>query len=251
MTPQAGSNAALACLERDLARDLEYLCRPAANWVPPRQVGGEKVYDIIIIGGGMCGMVAWFALQCEGMLQTRIFDRNPAGLEGPWLNYARMQTLRSPKQLVGPAYGMSSLTFRAWFTAQFGDSAWELLDKIPRPMWMEYLRWYRKALSVPIENGVNVDGIVAEGDLLRLHLSGSGATAASVLTRKVVMATGRDGTGHPSIPGFVQGLDRSHAQPTTCYPCRRCCASPRPTTDRCSSRCAPSSWAICSSRCPR
>lgn len=209
MTSKPGSNAALARLERDLARDLEYLCRPAANWVIPRQAGGEKVHDIIIIGGGMCGMVAWFALQCEGMLETRILDRNPAGLEGPWLNYARMETLRSPKQLVGPAYGMSSLTFRAWFTVQFGDQAWEQLDKIPRPMWMEYLRWYRKALSVPIENDVNVDGIVAEGDLLRLHLSGSGATAASVLTRKVVMATGRDGTGHPSIPGFVQGLDRS------------------------------------------
>ena len=30
------------------------------------------------------------------------------------MTYARMETLRSPKQLVGPAYGMASLTFRAW-----------------------------------------------------------------------------------------------------------------------------------------
>lgn len=209
MTPQPGSNAALAALERDLARDLEYLCRPAANWVTPRRAEGEKVHDIVIVGAGMCGMVAWFALQCEGMPGTRIFDRNPAGFEGPWLNYARMETLRSPKHLVGPAYGMSNLTFRAWFTAQYGAPAWDLLDKIPRPMWMQYLRWYRKALSVPVENNVSVDDIEAEGDLLRLHLSGSGATAASVLARKVVMATGRDGTGHPSIPAFVQGLDRS------------------------------------------
>jgi FAD-dependent urate hydroxylase len=209
MTPKSASGAGLDALERDLARDLEYLCRPAANWVTPREVDGEKVHDVVIIGGGMCGMVAWFALQCEGMRETRILDRNPAGLEGPWLNYARMETLRSPKQLVGPAFGMSSLTFRAWFTAQFGDEAWEPLDKIPRPMWMEYLRWYRKALSIPIENDVNVDGIVAEGDLLRLNLSGAGAAQASILARKVVMATGRDGTGHPSIPAFVQGLDRS------------------------------------------
>ena len=47
------------------------------------------------------------------------------------MTYARMETLRSPKQLTGPAYGMASLTFRAWFTAQFGEDAWEALDKIP------------------------------------------------------------------------------------------------------------------------
>lgn len=208
-TPKPDSATALAALERDLARDLEYMCRPAANWVVPRQASGEKVHDIIIIGGGMCGMVAWFAMQCEGMLEVRVLDRNPAGLEGPWLNYARMETLRSPKQLVGPAYGIGNLTFRAWFTAQFGNEQWDELDKIPRPMWMDYLRWYRKVLSVPVENDVNVDRIAPEGELLRLHLSGKGASAASILARKVVMATGRDGTGHPSIPGFVQDLDRS------------------------------------------
>ena len=58
-----------------------------------------------------------------------------------------METLRSPKQLLGPAYGMASLTFQAWFTAQFGDEAWEELFRIPRPMWMDYLHWYRGVLT--------------------------------------------------------------------------------------------------------
>jgi cation diffusion facilitator CzcD-associated flavoprotein CzcO len=117
-----------------------------------------------------------------------------------------METLRSPKQLTGPAYGMASLTFRAWYVAQFGNDAWSALDKIPRPMWMEYLRWYRKVLELPVENNVEVTAIRPEGALMRLMTSGKGARETSVLARKVVMATGRDGMGHPSIPDFVNGL---------------------------------------------
>ena len=87
--------------------------------------------DAVIVGGGMCGMLVWFALQSAGMRNVRIVDCNPAGFEGPWETYARMETLRSPKHLTGPAYGMGSLTFRAWFEAQYGEAAWEELDKIP------------------------------------------------------------------------------------------------------------------------
>ena len=80
---------------------------------------------------------------------------------------------------------MASLTFRAWFTAQFGEAEWEALDKIPRRMWMDYLRWYREVLEIAVDNEVNVDRVVPEGDYLRLELSGAGARQASVLARKV------------------------------------------------------------------
>ena len=73
-------------------------------------------------------------------------------------------------------------------------------------MWMDYLRWYRKALDVPIENGVSLDLVEPEGELLRLHLSG--AAAGSVLARKLVMATGRDGTAAPTIPSFMERVPR-------------------------------------------
>jgi FAD-dependent urate hydroxylase len=157
-------------------------------------------------GGGMCGLVASFALIAGGVHNLRIFDRNPAGSEGPWVTYARMETLRSPKTLPGPAFGMGPLTFRAWYEAQYGREAWERLDKIPRPMWMDYLRWYREVLDLPVENGIEITRVAPEGDCLRLHLEGG--SESSVLTRRLVMATGRDGTGGPNIPAFARHLPR-------------------------------------------
>ncbi len=210
-TPLQSAAASLPELEQRVRDDLACLCYPPANWVVPTTADGEeKVHDVVVIGGGMCGLVASFALIGAGIQNIRILDRNPQGREGPWLTYARMETLRSPKQLTGPAYGMASLTFRAWYIAQFGNEAWAILDKIPRPMWMEYLCWYRKVLDLPVENGIEVKTILPEGQLMRLTLAGSGATEKSVLTRKVVMATGRDGMGHPSIPGFVEGLPQKY-----------------------------------------
>lgn len=199
--------AGLEALNERVRYDLACLNLPRENWVPSRAAhDGRHIYDVVIIGGGQCGMVAAFALLAAGIRNIRVFDRNAAGLEGPWMNYARMETLRSPKTLPGPSYGFASLTFRAWHEAQFGNEAWEALDKIPRPMWMDYLCWYRQVLALPIDNNVNVEHVKPEGDLLSLELSGAGARSGSVLTRKLIMATGREGTGAPKIPGFVATL---------------------------------------------
>ncbi len=190
----------LPALEARLQEDLKFLCYPGNEWVPSK----DGVSDVVIIGGGMCGTLAWFALSTGGMKNVRVLDRADKGFEGPWLTYARMETLRSPKTLTGPAFGHGALTFQAWYRAQFGAADWEALDKIPRPMWMDYLRWYRDVLDVPVENGVSVDHVEPEGDLLRLTLSG--AEEGTILTRKLVFATGRDGTGGPNIPDFVANL---------------------------------------------
>lgn len=198
-------SAGLAALEARVREDLRFLGVPGKPWVPATEAG-EPVTDVVIVGGGMCGLVAWLALASGGMGRVRILDRSAEGREGPWLTYARMETLRSPKQLPGPALGHGALTFQAFFRAQFGAAAWEELDKIPRPMWMDYLRWYRRVVGAPVENGVSVDRVEPEGRLLRLHLSG--AAEPSILARKLVMATGRDGTGVPNIPAFVRGVPR-------------------------------------------
>ncbi|GHC73088.1 NAD(P)-binding domain-containing protein [Limoniibacter endophyticus] len=198
----------LEILNQRVRQDLQYLNFPPANWVAPTShASGRPVSDVVIIGGGMCGLAAWFGLRRAGIANMRILDRSAAGKEGPWVTYARMETLRSPKTLTGPAMGMASLTFRAWYTTQFGEEAWEELYRIPRPMWMDYLTWYRQVMQIPVENGVHVTRVIPlEDGLLELEIDGG--IAEPILTRKVVMATGRDGMGAPEIPDFIKHLPR-------------------------------------------
>ncbi|MFS2055912.1 FAD/NAD(P)-binding protein, partial [Variovorax sp. CT11-76] len=120
-------------------------------------------------GGGQAGLAAAAALANQG-IHAVVFDRAPEGLEGPWATTARMETLRSPKELTGPALGLAALSFRAWFEAQHGGAAWAALDKIPRLQWMDYLRWYRRAMALEVRNDCAVTATVPEagGALVRL-----------------------------------------------------------------------------------
>ncbi|SDN98917.1 NAD(P)-binding domain-containing protein [Ensifer sp. YR511] len=198
----------LAALNARVRQDLSYLNYPPANWSKPvTTAAGDDVSDVVVIGGGMCGLVAWHALTRAGIANLRIVDRAPKGFEGPWVTYARMETLRSPKILLGPALGVASLSFRAWFTALYGEAEWEELFRIPRPMWMDYLHWYRDVMDIPIENDTHVTRVVPRPDgLLELEIAGGAKPA--IITRKLVMATGRDGLGEPTIPDFVKGMER-------------------------------------------
>ena len=201
------SRDGLAALERRVRDDLAALCYPPKSWIPPtRGPDGETIPDVVIIGAGMCGLAAGFALLRAGIRNLRILDRAAPAREGPWVTYARMDTLRSPKELLGPASGLPSLTFRAWYTARHGEAAWQRLDKIPRPMWMDYLVWYRHVLELPVENGVSVERIEPDGDRLVLVLSGAPETRLPA--RRVVLATGREGLGAPTVPGFMAGAPR-------------------------------------------
>lgn len=204
----AKADPALAELDRRVRQDLAFLNYPPADWsAPVASPDGRPVSDVVIIGGGMCGLAAWFALTRGGVRNLRILDRAPKGKEGPWVTYARMETLRSPKVLLGPALGVASLTFQAWYRAQFGDEAWEALYRIPRPMWMDYLSWYRDVLDIPVENGTHVSRILPRADGL-VELEIAGGAEPGILTRKVVLATGRDGLGEPTIPEFVAPIER-------------------------------------------
>ena len=198
----------LAALEARLADELAFLQLPAPRWTPEREHDGKPVVDVAIIGAGMTGLAVAAALVHRG-LSVVAYDEAPAGREGPWATTARMETLRSPKQLAGPALGIPSLTFRAWFEAQFGRDAWDALDKIPRLQWMDYLRWYRDALALPVRNGHRVADIVPRGDgLVALAIEADGR-ASDVFARRVVVATGRAGLGGPQVPDFAERLPRT------------------------------------------
>ena len=201
-------------LEAALARDFERLNHPPADWVPPRAgPDGRWVVDVAIVGGGMCGLSAAFALRRIGISKLRQVDRSPEGREGPWRTYARMETLRSPKHLTGPVLGMAGLTFRAWWEA--GGRGWEGLGRIPTAVWADYLDWYRRVTGARVENDVEVAALEPDSDGVRVRLVGPHG-AETVHARRVVLATGREGQAAPRVPGplapFLGGLVRHSSE---------------------------------------
>jgi cation diffusion facilitator CzcD-associated flavoprotein CzcO len=199
----------LEMLRARARRELEQLNFPAANWVPAtRAPDGRDALDVLVVGGGMCGQTALFALMREGMRSVRCVDREPRGREGPWATYARMETLRSPKHLTGPDLGVPALTYRAWHEAKHGIAHWESLHKIARLDWAEYLLWVRDTAALPVENESEVRALEIDSATVRATL----ASGELVHARKVVLALGRDGSGAPRWPRFAS-FDPSHRDP--------------------------------------
>lgn len=206
-----GSGAALAGLEARVREELDLLAYPSKPWVVPRRpVGGKHVYDVVIAGAGQGGLATAFGLFRERVDNILVIDEKPPGQEGPWLTYARMRTLRTPKHLTGPDLGIPSLTFRSWCDARHGPGTWERLERIPREMWAEYLAWFRRVLALPVRNGVRLQRIVPEADparpgahVFRLELRSSGGRDVCY-ARRVVLATGIEGSGAWHIPEFIR-----------------------------------------------
>jgi FAD-dependent urate hydroxylase len=194
------SPTGLAALAARLRHDLEILQYPPNDWVAPRLTkSGRGVVDVVVIGGGMCGLAASFALRRVGLSNIRILDAGVVGREGPWLTYARMETLRSPKHLAGPAMGLPSLSFRAWFEAIHGVAAWGALGKIPTAMWMDYLIWYRQVLEIPVENDTRLLAITPAEHGFDLQIAGPSGSEV-IAARRIVLATGREGMARPRVP---------------------------------------------------
>ena len=186
-------------LTKRAREDLARLNFPPANWVPPQaSPDGKPLLDALVVGGGMCGQTAAFALLAEGVGNIRCVDRAPRGREGPWATYARMDTLRSPKHLTGPDLGVPSLTYRAWHEARFGEEAWKALHKIARLHWVDYLLWVRDTVALPIENDLEIEAL----ELLPKAVKATFKNGQVVHARKVVLALGRDGSGAPRWPAF-------------------------------------------------
>ncbi len=189
----------LDALAEQVRRDLEALAHGGPTWVRPRTSEEGHVHDVVIVGGGQSGLGAAFGLLRERVSNILILDESPKGYEGPWDSYARMITLRTPKHITSIDHGIPSLTFRSWYEAQHGAGGWAALDKIPRGVWMDYLRWYRAVLNLPLVNDVRVERVEWTADgVYRLHTTG-----ATRLARKVVLATGIQGGGNWHVPPMI------------------------------------------------
>jgi cation diffusion facilitator CzcD-associated flavoprotein CzcO len=209
------SHDPLAALNAQVARDLERVAHPCTPWLAPR-IGpdGKPALDVLVVGAGQSGIAVAFALMRAQVTNILAIDKAPYGREGPWLTYARMHTLRSPKDYTGPDLDIPSLTYRAWHEARFGEADWQALPSIGKERWAEYLLWVRERTGVPARNGVEaLDIAPAADDLLAVTIA-EGGRQHTLCTRKVVLATGQEGAGRWWMPDFVAALParlRAHA----------------------------------------
>lgn len=220
LTPAPVPNS-LDELEALISRDLVLLQEPAREWVPEHvhpELG--PMLDVAVVGGGMAGLAVAFRLRRFGLRRLRIFDRNPAGREGPWATFARMETLRSPKELAGPAIGLPNLTFRAWWEAQHGAASFDEIHRIPRLDWASYLAWYGRVSGVPIESGAELLDLGGDRHGVVATIR-SGGEARRIAARHLVLATGRDGLGGPYTPPLYRDLPpalRAHSADAIDFP---------------------------------
>lgn len=193
-------------LTAQLQKELQMLNIPAHSWLPHLVTADSiEILDVAIIGGGMNGLAISFALIKEGISNIKVFDENASGKEGPWSRYARMNVLRSDKTDLGPALGIPSLTFWAWYEAQYGEESWTQLKSIPTTMWSHYLYWFKNILNLPLENDITLKSIVPLQDFLELIFEKEGLEQI-IYARKIVLATGRDGAGGGEIPEFMKDV---------------------------------------------
>jgi len=115
-----------------------------------------------------------------------------------------MVTLRTPNHLTGVDLGIPHLTFQTWYESQHGPGSWEALDLIPKETWADYLNWYREFLGIPVECSTGAGAIewVEDDACFRVPLT-SPQGDRHVYARRVVLATGIDGSGSWKVPRMV------------------------------------------------
>jgi cation diffusion facilitator CzcD-associated flavoprotein CzcO len=196
----------LAALESQVARECDILAYPAADWVVPASApDGSTPLDCAVVGAGMFGLAVGGLLRRERVTNIALFDSNEAGREGPWVTFARMSMLRTPKDLSGPELGIPALSFRAWWEAQHGAESWQRMFRVPRTAWMDYLTWFRRVMALPVSNGWRLVGLrpTENGRLFRLDFE----TAEGPRTRyarTVALTTGAMGAGGYEVPEAIR-----------------------------------------------
>lgn len=198
--------AGLEALEARVKHELELLSYPGRDWVIPRTApDGSEALNVLVIGGGQGGVAVAAKLGLERVRGVRVVDANPAGQAGPWVTFARMITLRTPKHVSGPDLEVPALTVRAWYEAQHGSGTWDAVGLIPKETWNDYLCWVRRMFGVQLSSDTRAGTIHYDpaSGLFEVPLT-SPKGEERVWTRRVVLATGIEGSGDWAVPAIIK-----------------------------------------------
>ncbi|MDB5724401.1 MAG: hypothetical protein JWQ16_1155 [Novosphingobium sp.] len=193
---------AAGALAEEAQDALRWTAPAPAEWVAPLK-GAD--YNVVVVGAGHSGVSLSYWLGRRGIGKILTIDQAEAGQAGIWRNIGRMNQLNTPKTLAGPARDNAALSFRAWYETLHGTDAFDVLDRIPRLAWAEYLEWFRQTTGTKVQYSTKLLDIEPLGEVLRLHLETQGV-ARSVTTRKIVLANGYLGAGGTNVPHFIQKL---------------------------------------------
>ncbi|MDI3559374.1 NAD(P)-binding domain-containing protein [Bradyrhizobium sp. Arg816] len=198
---------ALTELEADIRADLARIAHPGAAWLEPKTgPDGKPALDVLIVGAGQSGIAIGFGLMRSRVSNILLLDKAEEGKEGPWLTYARMPTLRSPKDYTGPDLDIPSLTYQSWHEARFGRESWQTLDLIQRGHWADYLLWLRRTIRLPVRNSCELLEIAPAADGLLVARVKRADAIETLYARKIVLATGQEGMGDWMIPEPLRDL---------------------------------------------
>ena len=207
--PRDSMPAGLAALEAKVRSDLARIEHPKLSWLTPH-VGpeGKPALDVLIVGAGQSGVAVAFGLSRARVDNVLVIDKAARSKEGPWRTYARMPTLRSPKDYTGPDLDIPSLTYQSWHEARYGVEHFAALGLIAREDWADYLLWMRDVTDVRVRNRTALVDLAPDGKLLAATLEDANGRRETVHARKVLLATGQDGTGEWWMPRLLADLPK-------------------------------------------
>ncbi|MFB9787470.1 FAD-dependent oxidoreductase [Microbacterium testaceum] len=203
LTPLPDSDARLAALEREAAHQSALSAGDGRSWVGAR----DGIRPVVIVGAGQAGLVLARGLRRRGIDDVVVIDAAPADAAGPWTTYARMHTLRTPKDIAWPTWGTPAVSPRAWFEAVYGIDAWDAIEYFPTIAWQGFLRWYREVSALTVVPSTRVRSLApttADGPI-QMHLDGPDGEWM-LPAQHVVLATGIEGAGGRHIPALLREL---------------------------------------------
>ena len=197
--PVADAERRLTTLRAQARDDIRILEFPKKDLPFEREPG---VLDVAIIGGGQTGLCVSFGLMRFGLRNTKIFDQQPRGRQGPWRSYARNHLLRTKKEHTGGLdWGIPSLHFIRWSEARYGAEYYERIQKIPRAVWADYLDWYVETVNLPTAYETTVHSVNWDEKRRGFELETSGG---KVKANFVVVCTGIESGGKHRFPRIVE-----------------------------------------------